>query len=437
MRAIDVIQRKRDGYELTPEELSFFVDGHLRGDIPDYQAAAWAMAVRLRGMSPAETANLAQVMLHSGVTVDLSGLAGPKVDKHSTGGVGDKTSLVAAPLAAACGVLVPMIAGRGLGHTGGTLDKLEAVPGLRVRLSQAEFLSVIERCGVCIAGQTEEIAPADRRLYALRDVTGTIDSIPLIAASIMSKKLAVRADALVLDVKCGDGAFMRDIDQANSLAQALISIGRAMGRPMQVLITDMGQPLGHAVGNALEVAEAINTLKGRGPRDVESLSLELAARMVLMSDPARTLDAARGAVRGALTSGAGLARLRALVEAQGGDPSVCDDTERLPHAKHTTVVRAAGDGRLTRIACRMVGDIAQRLGAGRETLASHIDPTAGLIIHKKVGELVIADEPLATLHASDPALIEICRPLIETALEVGPEAPPPIPLVRRVVEAGT
>jgi len=434
MRAIDVIQRKRGGGELTPEELSFFVDGYVRGDIPDYQAAAWAMAVCLRGMSAAETAGLTQVMLRSGVTVDLSDLPGPKVDKHSTGGVGDKTSLIAAPLAAACGVLVPMIAGRGLGHTGGTLDKLEAIPGMRVRLSLEEFRSVLARCGVSIVGQTEEIAPADRRLYALRDVTGTVDSIPLIAASIMSKKLAVSADALVLDVKCGNGAFMRNLDDATALARTLIEIGRAMGRPMQVLITDMDQPLGNAVGNALEIVEAVATLKGRGPRDVESLSLELAARMVLMSGLAHTLDLARAAARRALTSGAGLAKLRALVEAQGGDPSVCDDTERLPRAKHAAVIRATSDGRLVRIACRTVGEVAQQLGAGRETLASHIDPSAGLLVHKKVGDLVIADEPLATLYGSDAPQVEACRTLLEQAMEVAREAPPPVALVRRVFE---
>jgi pyrimidine-nucleoside phosphorylase len=435
MRAIDVIQRKRDGCELTRAELAFFVDGFMRGDIPDYQAAAWTMAVCLRGMSAAETAGLTDVMLQSGATLDLSDLPGPKVDKHSTGGVGDKTSLIAAPLAAACGVLVPMIAGRGLGHTGGTLDKLEAIPGMRVRLALAEFRLVLERCGLSIVGQTEEIAPADRRLYALRDVTGTVDSIPLIAASIMSKKLAVRADALVLDVKCGDGAFMRNLDDANALAQTLIQIGRAMGRPMQVLITDMDQPLGHAVGNALEVAEAVGTLKGRGPRDVESLSLELAARMVLMSGLATTLDLARTAARSALTSGAGLAKLRSLVEAQGGDPSVCDDSARLPRARHVTVVRATHDGRLARIACRTVGEVAQQLGAGRETLASHVDPTAGVVLHKKLGDLVIAEEPLATLHTNDAARLEVCRPLLETALEVAREAPPPVALVRRVLEA--
>ena len=434
MRAIDVIQRKRNGGELTPDELSFFVDGYLRGDIPDYQAAAWAMAVCLRGMSPAETASLTEVMLHSGTTLDLSALPGPKVDKHSTGGVGDKTSLIVAPLAAACGVLVPMVAGRGLGHTGGTLDKLEAIPGFRVRLSLAEFRSVIETCGVAIVGQTDEIAPADRRLYALRDVTGTIDSIPLIAASIMSKKLAVGIDALVLDVKCGEGAFMRNLDDASALAQAMLDIGRAMGCRVQALITDMNQPLGHAVGNAIEVAEAIATLKGRGPRDVESLSLELTARMVWMSGLASTLDAARSAARGALTSGAGLARLRRLVEAQGGDPSVCDDTQRLPRAKHAAVIRATSDGRLARIACRTVGEVAQRLGAGRETLASRIDPTAGVVIHKKIGDLVIADEPLATLYANDAALIDACRQLLTTALEVAREAPPPVALVQRVLE---
>jgi pyrimidine-nucleoside phosphorylase len=435
VRAIDVIQHKRDGEELTSEELSFFCDGYLCGEIPDYQAAAFTMAVCLRGMSPAETAHLTKAMLHTGAVLDLADLPGPKVDKHSTGGVGDKTSLVVAPLAAACGVVVPMLSGRGLGHTGGTLDKLESIPGFRVRLSLAEFRAVLERCGLAIIGPTDEIAPADRKLYALRDVTATVASVPLIAASIMSKKLAAGVSALVLDVKCGDGAFMRTLEEATSLAQTLIGIGRAEGKQVQALITNMDQPLGHAVGNALEVAEAIETLKGRGPRDVESLSLELAARMVLMGGLAQTLDAARNAARAALASGAAYVKFQSLIQAQGGDPRVCENLELLPRAAHTAVVKAPSDGRVVRIACRTIGELAVQLGAGRETLMTHIDSAAGLVVHKKVGELVIEGEPLATLYANDATRIAACQDRAAAAIEMAREAPPPQRLVHRVLEA--
>ena len=401
MRAVDVIQRKRDGQELSPEEITFFIRGYAEGQIPDYQASALAMAVYFKGMTPAETLALTDAMMRTGEVLDLSELEGPKVDKHSTGGVGDKTSLVLAPLAAACGVYVPMISGRGLGHTGGTLDKLESIPGFRVNLSLAEFRTVLKHAQIGLIGQTPQIAPADRKLYALRDVTATVESLPLISASIMSKKMAEGIDALVLDVKTGDGAFMKTFADSKALAQAMVTIGRGMGKKVAALITDMDQPLGRTAGNALEVAECIETLKGRGPKDLESLSIELAAWMLFLAGTTSALDAARHKAREALTSGAGLRKFQQVVELQGGDPRVCDDPGRLPRARETVDVKAERDGRVARIACRSVGQAAMLLGAGRETVTSAIDPAVGLTVHKKVGDLVIQGEPLFTVHLNE------------------------------------
>src|SRR5712691_8427150 len=333
VRAVDVIQRKRDGLELTREEIDFFIRGYAAGQIPDYQASAFTMAVFFRGMTAGETVALTEAMMHTGEVLDFSELPGPKADKHSTGGVGDKTSLILAPLAAACGVYVPMISGRGLGHTGGTLDKLESIPGFRVRLSLAEFRDALRRSKMGLIGQTPEVAPADRKLYALRDVTATVESRPLISASIMSKKMAEGIDALVLDVKTGDGAFMKSFEDAKALAETMVEIGRGMGKKVAALITDMDQPLGHAVGNALEVVECVDTLKGRGPSDLQSLSLELAAWMLHLGGMTNHLEAARARVRDAVASGAGLRKLREVVELQGGDPRVVDDPGLLPRAR--------------------------------------------------------------------------------------------------------
>ena len=320
MRAVDIILRKRQGAELSTEEIGFFIRGYERGQIPDYQASALAMAVFFRGMTPGETVALTEAMMRTGEVLDLSDLPGPKVDKHSTGGVGDKTSLVLGPLAAACGLRVPMISGRGLGHTGGTLDKLESIPGFRVSLGLAEFRDVLRKCGIGLIGQTPEIAPADKKLYALRDVTGTVESLPLIAASIMSKKMAEGIDALVLDVKTGDGAFMQKFEDSRALAESMVRIGRGMGKKVVALITDMDQPLGLAAGNALETAECIDTLKGHGPADLESLSIELAAWMLTLGGAAQDLDTARGAAREALAAGRGLAKFQEVIALQGGDP---------------------------------------------------------------------------------------------------------------------
>jgi pyrimidine-nucleoside phosphorylase/thymidine phosphorylase len=433
LRAVDIIQKKRDGGALTPQEIAFFVDGYTAGRIPDYQASALAMAVFFRGMTPEETVALTESMMRTGEVLDLSALPGPKVDKHSTGGVGDKTSLVLAPLAAACGVFVPMISGRGLGHTGGTLDKLESIPGFRVGLSLDEFRDVLRRTGMGLIGQTPQIAPADRKLYALRDVTATVESRPLIAASIMSKKMAEGIDGLVLDVKTGDGAFMKTFEDSRALAQAMVDIGRGMGKKVAALITDMDQPLGHAVGNALEVAECVETLKGRGPRDLQELSVELAAWMLRLAT-GEALEAARSRVRAALASGEGLKKFREVIALQGGDPAVCDDPGRLPRAKRTVDVAAAASGHVTRIACAAIGHAAMVLGAGRETVDSAIDPAVGLVLHMKVGDPVREGEPVATLHVNDPARLDDAVARVRSAIEIGREAPPATPLVRLVIQ---
>jgi pyrimidine-nucleoside phosphorylase len=432
VRAVDVIQRKRDGQELTREEIDFFIFGHARGEVPDYQASALAMAVFFKGMTDRETVALTEAMMRTGEVLDLSELPGPKVDKHSTGGVGDKTSLILAPLAAACGVYVPMISGRGLGHTGGTLDKLESIPGFRVNLSLAEFRAVLKKCKLGLIGQTPEIAPADRKLYALRDVTATVESRPLIAASIMSKKMAEGIDALILDVKTGDGAFMKSFPDSKALAEAMIAIGKGMGKKVAALITDMEQPLGKTVGNALEVVECIETLKGRGPKDLESLSLELAAWMLHLGG-LFTLDAARMKIRDALHSGAGLQKFEEIIEAQGGDPRVCGDLSLLPKAAEEVPLRAPQDGRVSRIACRAVGQAAMLLGAGRETVDSRIDPAVGLVLHKKVGDLVIEGEPMLTLHVNDKGGLAEAEALLRAAITIAPEAKPRGPLIQAVL----
>ena len=434
MRAVDVIQKKRDGAELTRQEIAFFVEGYTRGDVPDYQASALAMAVLFRGMTDTETLALTECMMATGEVLDLSHLPGPRADKHSTGGVGDKTSLILAPLAAACGVYVPMISGRGLGHTGGTLDKLEAIPGFRVNLSLSEFRAALEAAGLAFIGQTPEIAPADRKLYALRDVTATVESLPLIAASIMSKKMAEGIDGLILDVKTGDGAFLKPFAQSKALAETMVRIGRGMGKKVAALITEMDQPLGHYVGNALEVQEAVETLKGRGPRDLESLSVELAAWMLFLSGKAAVLEEARGRVRDALNSGAGLRKLQQVVEKQGGDPRICDDPGLLPRARETVQIKAEDDSRLKRIACRSVGRAAMLLGAGRELVDSRVDPAVGLVLHKKPGDLVIRGEPLVTLHVNDRRRLEEATALLREAVQTAPEADYPGPLIRAVLD---
>ena len=394
------------------------------------------MAIFFRGMRPAETVALTESMMGTGEVLDLSDLPGPKVDKHSTGGVGDNTSLVLGPLAAACGVYVPMISGRGLGHTGGTLDKLEAIPGFRVDLSLAEFRAVLRKTGLGLIGQTAQIAPADRKLYALRDVTATVESQPLIAASIMSKKMAEGIDALVLDVKTGDGAFLKPFEESRALAEAMVRIGSGMGKKVAALITDRDQPLGRAVGNALETAECIETLKGRGPRDLESLSLELTAWMLVLGGVASALETARAKARAALAAGAGLRKFQEVIEQQGGDPRVCDEPWLLPRARETVDLTAEADGRVARIGCRAVGHAAMLLGAGREAVDGRIDPAVGIVLRKKVGELVIAGEPLLTVHVNDRRRLTEAMEIMRGAVRVASEASPPGPLVKDVIRPG-
>jgi pyrimidine-nucleoside phosphorylase/thymidine phosphorylase len=435
VRAVDLIVKKRDGETLTSAEIRYFVDGFAKGEIPDYQATALAMAICFRGMDTAETLALTEAMMGSGEVLDLSEIPGPKADKHSTGGVGDKTSLVLAPLAAACGVTVPMISGRGLGHTGGTLDKLESIAGFRVNLSLRELRGVLEKAGLVLTGQTPEIAPVDRRLYALRDVTGTVESPPLIAASIMSKKLAEGIDALILDVKTGDGAFTPELDDARGLARLMVEIGEAMGKRVAALVTDMEQPLGRQVGNALEIAEAIETLKGRGPKDLESLSVELAARMLVLARVESELVHARGRVRDALLKGQGLRRLELVIELQGGDPRVCEDPSRLPVARELIRLTAEQDGRVSRIASRAVGRAAMLLGAGREKVSSAVDPAVGVVLHKKVGDPVVEREPLATLHVNQRGRLDEAMVLLRSAIQIHPRPPHAAPLIRDVIDA--
>jgi pyrimidine-nucleoside phosphorylase len=397
-RAIDVIRKKRDGGELSRGEIDYLVNSYTVGDIPDYQVSAWLMAVVWRGMTRAETAALTDAMLHSGEVLDLSSLPGKKVDKHSTGGVGDKTSLVLAPLAAAAGIAVPMISGRGLGHTGGTLDKLEAIPGFNVNLPVAEFRRVLESCGCAMIGQTAEIAPADRKLYALRDVTATVESPYLICASIMSKKLAEAIDALVLDVKTGSGAFMKNEKDAAFLAELMVETGEQMGKQVVALITDMDQPLGCMIGNALEVVEVVEVLRGKGPQDLRELCLELSGWMLHLGGVADTVADGKRQSEKLITSGKALDRFRQMVELQGGDARTIDDPKKLPQARHTMIVSSPRDGYLTSLQCEQVGTACVILGGGRERKEDSVDPAVGIVLHKKVRDAVSAGEPLATIH---------------------------------------
>jgi pyrimidine-nucleoside phosphorylase len=400
MRAVDVLKRKRSGEELSREEIAFIVDGFTRGEIPDYQVSSFLMAVCLRGMTPAETAALTETMLRSGAILDFSDVPGPKIDKHSTGGVGDKTSLIIAPLAASAGLVVPMISGRGLGHTGGTLDKLEAIPGFEVHLDERRFHQVISEIGFAMAGQTEDIAPADRKLYALRDVTATVESIPLITASILSKKLAEGIEGLVLDVKVGSGAFMKSRQDAEALARSMISTAANLGTKAVALLTDMSQPLGTHVGNALEVSESLAVLRGEGPEDLESLCLELTARMLVLGRIASSREDGLRRAREELASGRGLSKFLALVRAQGGDEGIAGGGV-LAKARARKEVAAARDGFVSAMDAEKLGTAAMLLGAGREKVVDPIDPGAGLILHKKIGDEVRTGEPLVTLHYNE------------------------------------
>jgi pyrimidine-nucleoside phosphorylase len=433
-RAIDVIRKKRDGGELSQNEIESLVNAYTRGDIPDYQVSAWLMAVVLRGMTRSETAALTDAMLRSGDVLDLSSLPGKKVDKHSTGGVGDKTSLVLAPLAAAAGVVVPMISGRGLGHTGGTLDKLEAIPGFNVNLPVADFRRVLATCGCCMIGQTAEIAPADRKLYALRDVTGTVESPYLICASIMSKKLAEGIDALVLDVKTGSGAFMKNEKDAAFLAELMVETGERMGKEVMALITDMDQPLGNMIGNALEVVEVVEVLRGEGPEDLRQLCLELAGWMLHLGGVSDTVAEGKEQSEKLIASGKALDKFRQMVELQGGDPLTIDDPKKLPHAKHTMTVSSPRSGYVATVQCEQIGTACVILGGGRERKEDSVDPAVGIVLHKKVGDAVSAGDPLATIYYNAEARAARARQLLEESYRIA-DAPAheKRPLIHRVI----
>jgi pyrimidine-nucleoside phosphorylase len=440
-RVIGLIRKKRDGGALSSAEIEYLVAGCTKekdeGGIPDYQMAAWLMAVVLRGMTREETAALTHAMLHSGEVLDLSFLPAKKVDKHSTGGVGDKTSLVLAPLVAAGGLYVPMISGRGLGHTGGTLDKLESIPGFRVDLPVAEFQRVLKACGTSMIGQTEKIAPADRKLYALRDVTGTVESPYLICASIMSKKLAEGTDALVLDVKTGSGAFMKKEEDAVFLAELMVETGERMGKQMVALITDMNQPLGRMVGNALEVQECIEVLHGGGPHDLRELCLELAAWMFFLGGASKTVADGKTLSERIIASGQAFDRFRQMVELQGGDIGTIDDPALLPGAEHRVEVRSSRAGYVASIACEQVGTACVILGGGRERREDAVDPAVGIVVHKKIGDKVGTGESLCTIHCHSDAQAAGAKTLLEESYQIADAPPAHKPsLVHRVIYKG-
>jgi pyrimidine-nucleoside phosphorylase/thymidine phosphorylase len=433
MRTVDLIQRKRDGEELAPEEIEFLVEGYTNGDIPDYQMSSFLMAVFFSGMSDREVSRLTECMLRSGDTVDLSSIPGLKVDKHSTGGVGDKTSLIVAPLAAAAGVVVPMMSGRALGHTGGTLDKLESIPGFRTSLTAEEFEKQLSELGLCFIGQTDRLAPADRKLYALRDVTATVESIPLIASSIMSKKLAEGVDALVLDVKVGSGAFMKKQVDARRLAQMMQGIGRRLDKKVVALITDMSQPLGYAVGNALEVMEASQTLQNAGPTDLTKLSMELAARMIYLGKKAASLEDARRLAEEKLVDGSGYKKLKQVVAAQGGNPQALDKFELLPNATGMREVASPRGGYVSSIDAQDIGSASNMIGAGRDKKEDAIDPAVGIILEVKAGEKVDAGSVLCRLYYTKEDRVEEAAEMVEDAFRISAQKPEERELILEVV----
>jgi pyrimidine-nucleoside phosphorylase len=433
MRTVDLIQRKRDGEELAPEEIDYLVDGYTSSEIPDYQMSAFLMAVFFSGMTDREVSRLTECMLRSGETVDLSAVAGIKVDKHSTGGVGDKTSLIVAPLAAAAGVVVPMMSGRALGHTGGTLDKLESIPGFRIGLSPDDVQKQLAELGLCFIGQTERLAPADGKFYALRDVTATVESIPLISSSIMSKKLAEGVDALVLDVKVGSGAFMKKQVDARRLAQMMVGIGRRMDKRVQALITDMNQPLGYAVGNALEVMEASQTLQNAGPTDLTKLSIELAARMIYLGKKAGSLDDARRLAEEKLVDGSGYKKFKQVVAAQGGNPHALDKFELLPNATGMREVTSPRGGYVSLIDAEDIGIASNMIGAGRDRKEDAIDPAVGIILEVKVGEKVDAGSVLCRLYYTREDRVEEAAEMVEDAFRISAQKPDERELILEVV----
>lgn len=434
MNMVDIILKKREGEKLSPEEIQHFINGYTKGDIPDYQASALLMAIYFQGMDKEETYQLTKAMKESGDVVDLSAISGIKVDKHSTGGVGDKTTLVVGPLAAACGVPVAKMSGRGLGFTGGTVDKMESIPGFRTTLEEEEFMELVNRVGLSVIGQTAHIAPADKKLYALRDVTATVDNLSLITASIMSKKLASGSDAIVLDVKCGNGAFMENLEEAVELAKGMVDIGNADGKKTIAVITDMNQPLGHAVGNSNEVIEAIETLKGKGPSDITQLALTLSGIMIYAGGHAETMEEGMEKAKDALHSGRALEKLASFIEGQGGDPAVVEDYSLFPQPTTYQKVLAQESGYVTEIQARSIGLASQHSGAGREKKEDPIDLSAGIILRKKVGDPVTKGDVLAEVSGRDSLKVRQGAEEAAKAFTIGPTAPELGPIIIRIID---
>lgn len=431
MRMIDIIEKKRDGHTLTTEEINFFIGGYVKGDIPDYQASSLAMAIYFQDMNDDERAALTMAMVNSGDMIDLSDIKGVKVDKHSTGGVGDTTTLVLAPLVAAVDVPVAKMSGRGLGHTGGTIDKLEAIDGFHVEIDEATFVKLVNENKVAVVGQSGNLTPADKKLYALRDVTGTVNSIPLIASSIMSKKIAAGADAIVLDVKTGSGAFMKTLEDAESLAHAMVRIGNNVGRNTMAIISDMNQPLGRAIGNALELQEAIDTLKGQGPKDLTELVLTLGSQMVVLANKADTLEEARALLIKAIESGAALDKFKTFVENQGGDATVIDHPERLPQAAYQIDYKAKNSGYVTELVSNDIGVASMMLGAGRLTKEDDIDLAVGIVLNKKIGDKVEAGESLLTIHSNRQNVDDVIKKL-DTSITIEDQVVSPT-LIHKII----
>jgi pyrimidine-nucleoside phosphorylase len=435
MRVVDLIRRKRDGHELSREEIFAIIAGYTKGDIPDYQIASLLMAIVWRRLSGAELAALTEGMLHSGDVLSFPELPATKVDKHSTGGVGDKTSLILAPIVASAGLYVPMISGRGLGHTGGTLDKLESIPGFNVNLSLPDFRRVLKECGCGLIGQTAEIAPADKKLYALRDVTGTVESPFLICASIMSKKLAEGIDALVLDVKTGSGAFMKKREDAVFLAELMVDTGARMGKKMVALITDMDQPLGNMVGNALEIEECVDVLNGKGPEDLLELSLQLSAWMFKLGGRTKSVEEGYKLAADQIASGAAREKFREIIKLQGGDPQVIDDPKRLPQAQHKINFTATQAGFVTSMDCERIGTASVVLGGGREKKEDNVDPAVGLVLHKKIGDEVAQGDALCTVYYNSDQRLEEALALLRSGYHLAPVAPEtPRTLIHQIIE---
>ncbi|OCG09033.1 pyrimidine-nucleoside phosphorylase [Gilliamella sp. wkB178] len=433
MRFVDIIEKKRDGKPLSTEEIQFFITNYTNGTIPDYQVSALLMVIYFQGMTSKECADLTQAMMLSGDTVDLSSIKGIKVDKHSTGGVGDTTTLVLAPLVAALGVPVAKMSGRGLGHTGGTTDKFESIPGFKIELDKQDFINQVNQKGVAVIGQSGNLTPADKKLYSLRDVTGSVNSIPLIASSIMSKKLAAGADAIVLDVKTGDGALMKDMADSEKLAHEMVNIGNQIGRRTMAIISDMSQPLGFAIGNALEIKEAIDTLKGQGPADLTELVLTLGSQMVVLANKAKTLDEAREKLQTAIKDGQAITKFKTMIAAQGGDSSIVDHPEKLANAPYQIELPALQSGYVAKIVADQIGIAAMQLGAGRATKEDIIDPAVGIVLHKKVGDKVTKGESLLTIHANTDKLEVIKQKLYDNII-IGDSAKQPQLIYKVITE---